>query len=283
MMKKLILNADDFGRHEMINKSVQQAVQNGALRSASIMPGAPAFADAVVMAKALPKLGVGVHLTLVDGVPVLPAEQVPTLIDREGHFWPDHGAFIRQYLKGRISRQDVAQELAAQLDKVLAAGIRPTHVDSHQHLHMLPGIFPLVLKLAAERGIKRVRISRGIYGNPFRPWPGLGDMIGKFGLEVMAFQARREAKRCGFSCPEHFVGQVAGGAVTEPFLLALLADFPEGSVEVMLHPGLDNSVLARECGWQHDYEGEYRGVCADVVLESLKAKGIQLAGFADLT
>lgn len=281
-MKQIIMNADDFGRHVLINKSVQQAVQQGGLRSASIMAGAPAFADAVAVAKSLPQLGVGVHLTLVDGRPVLPPRQVPTLVDGTGHFLPDHGSFIRAYLQGRIRRQDIARELAAQLDKVLAAGLTPTHVDSHQHLHMLPGIFSLVLDLAGSRGIKRVRVSRGIYGNPFTPWPGVGDLVGRFGLEVLACLARRQAKAQGFACPQHFVGQVAGGAVTAAFLRQLLTDFPDGSVEIMLHPGLDNGVLAAETSWEHDYVGEFQGVCDPAVLAALAVQDIQIANFAML-
>lgn len=282
-MKKLIINADDFGRHALINEAVARAVSQGALRSATLMPGEPAFDEAVQLAKSLPELGVGVHLTLVDGTPVLAPSEVPTLVTSEGHFLPDHGAFIRQYLQGHISRQDITRELNAQLDKVLDAGLRPTHVDSHQHLHMLPGIFPAVLDLAARHHIRRVRISRGIYGNPFTPWPGVGDLVGKFGLEALALQDRRLARAKGFAFPGHFVGQVAGGAVTADFMRDLTARFPEGVVEVMLHPGLDNRILAQASGWQHDYEGEFAGVCDADVLARLAGQGIQPVNFGALS
>ena len=281
-MKKLIVNADDFGRRPLINQAVADAVDKKGLLSTSLMAGEPYFDEAVEIAKKRPQLGVGVHLTLVDGKPVLPAEEISTLAVNDGCFLPDHGAFVKHYVQGKIARDDIERELAAQLDKVLQNGIMPTHVDSHQHMHMLPGIFPLVLKLAAERGIKRVRISRGIYGNPFTPWPGLGDLVGKFGLETLSCIDRRQARAHGFACPDNFVGQVAGGAVTADFMKELAENFTDGSVEVMLHPGLANEPLIQETGWQHDYEAEFHAVCDADVQEKLSRKGIILSNFADL-
>ena len=281
-MKKLIVNADDFGRRPLINQAVAEAVDKKGLLSASLMAGEPYFAEAVEIAQKRPQLGVGVHLTLVDGQPVLPAEEIPTLAVHHGCFLPDHGAFVKHYVQGKIARADIEKELAAQLDKVMQTGIVPTHVDSHQHMHMLPGIFPLVLKLAAERGIKRVRISRGIYGNPFTPWPGIGDLVGKFGLETLSCIDRRQAKAQGFACPDNFVGQVAGGAVTAEFMKELAEKFAAGSVEVMLHPGLKNEALIAETGWQHDYEAEFHAVCDADVQEKLSRKGIILSNFGDL-
>ncbi|MCR5758701.1 MAG: ChbG/HpnK family deacetylase [Selenomonas sp.] len=281
-MKQLIVNADDFGRHPLINQAVAQAVEQKGLLSASIMAGKEYFNEAVAIAKACPQLGIGVHLTLVDGRPVLSAEAIPSLVAENGDFWPDHGVFVKRFVQGKISLREIQKELAAQMDKVLSAGLHPTHVDSHQHLHMLPGIFPLVLSLAAERGIKRVRISRGIYGNPFTPWPGMGDLIGKFGLEALACRNRWLVQKRGFVCPDNFVGQVAGGAVSAEFMLDLAEKLVRGTVEVMLHPGLDNDVLAKETGWQHDYEGEYRAVCQPFVQDALAEKGIELVNFGDL-
>lgn len=281
-MKQLIVNADDFGRHPLINQAVAEAVDKGGLLSASLMPGEAHFADAVAIAKARPQLGVGVHLTLVDGRPVLPPEEIPSLVTSEGKFLPDHGAFVKSFLQGKVDSQDIQKELAAQMDKVLKAGITPTHVDSHQHMHMLPGIFAQVLELAAARGIKKVRISRGIYGNPFTPWPGIGDLVGKFGLEALAVMGRNQAKKQGFACPGDFVGQVAGGAVTADFMRDLADKFPEGTVEVMLHPGVDNDILIGFSGWQHDYEAELHAVCEPAVQQRLAEQGIKLSNFRDL-
>ena len=118
-MRQIILNADDFGRHALINEAVRRAAADGLLRSASLMAGEPAFSEAVAIAKVTPALGVGVHLTLIDGCPVLPPEEIPSLVDDAGRFRPDHTAFARDYLAGRVRRADIRRELAAQIAKGL--------------------------------------------------------------------------------------------------------------------------------------------------------------------
>ncbi|MDY6268713.1 MAG: ChbG/HpnK family deacetylase [Selenomonadaceae bacterium] len=113
-MRNIILNADDFGRHALINAAVRDGVERGVLRSASLMAGEPAFDDAVAIAKAHPALGIGVHFTLVDGRPVLPPARVMSLVGADGRFRPNHMVFVRDYLCGRIRRDDIRRELAAQ-------------------------------------------------------------------------------------------------------------------------------------------------------------------------
>lgn len=106
------------------------------------------FADAVKTAKELPELGVGVHLTVVDGTPILAPKQIPSLIDpKTGRFYADHGAFVKAYAKGKIRMSDVRHEWEAQIEKFLASGLIPTHVDSHQHMHVLPGLIDVALDL----------------------------------------------------------------------------------------------------------------------------------------
>ena len=116
-MKKLIVNADDFGRHELINRAVERAFNSGCLRSATLMAGGIAFDDAINLAKKFPKLGVGIHFTLANGNPILPPEEIPTLVTEEGIFHGDYIKFLKRYLSGKISLAEVRSELAAQLEK----------------------------------------------------------------------------------------------------------------------------------------------------------------------
>ena len=207
--KKLILNADDFGRHELINQAVERGVTQGYLRSATLMPGEPCFDGAVALAKAHPELGVGIHFTLVDGHPVLPPAEIPSLVTAEGKFYPQHNAFVKAYLTGKIDLADVRRELTAQLDKFLAAGLVPTHADSHQHIHILPGIFPVVLDILAAKGIYRVRIPKvhAALGAFFSG--GLADIIGRLGLWTLAA-----------------LGKPRPGGVVLPHRRSLLARWP---------------------------------------------------------
>ena len=285
-MRQIILNADDFGRHALINDAIRRAAADGLLRSASLMAGEPAFAEAVAIAKATPALGVGVHLTLIDGRPVLPPEEIPSLVDAAGLFRPDHPAFARDYLAGRVRRADIRRELAAQIARVRAAGIVPDHVDSHQHLHVLPGIFPLVLDLAAAAGIRAVRIPRVCVGegNGFLSG-GLGDIIGRLGLYALAGLARRQARRRGFATPDFFAGLVAGAAVTSGYLARLAAELAaglDGTTEVMLHPGMESEMLASITGWQHDFRAEYDALVAPETRRAFAAHAIETVNFQAL-
>ena len=277
-MRQIILNADDFGRHALINEAVRRAAADGL--------GEPAFAEAVAIAKATPALGVGVHLTLIDGRPVLPPEEIPSLVDDAGRFRPDHTAFARDYLAGRVRRADIRRELAAQIAKVRAAGIVPDHVDSHQHLHVLPGIFPLVLDLAEAAGIRAVRIPRVCVGegNGFLSG-GLGDIVGRLGLYTLAGLARRQARRRGFATPDFFAGLVAGAAVTSGYLARLVAELAaglDGTTEVMLHPGMESEMLASITGWQHDFRAEYDALVSPETRRAFAAHEIETVNFQAL-
>lgn len=275
---KIIVNADDFGRHEKINAAVEQALCRGCLRSATLMPGGKAFEHGVDIGKRHPDLGVGIHLTLVNGFPVLPPGEIPSLVTGDGVFYDDYGTFFKRYVSGKVRFDEVRAELAAQIAKVEGTGLAPTHLDSHQHLHHLPGIFGIVLELASAAGIKRLRLSRGnlsedISGN---------SIVGRVGLSVLARIAAIKAKSNGFVMPEHFAGIVAGEAVTESYLFNLFERHEKGTTEIMLHPGTDNTVLRSDCRWDHDFEAELRAVTSAQVLNKMKAIGIEAVNYRSL-
>lgn len=282
MQRGLLLNADDFGRHSLINGAVEKGAAEGSLRSASLMPGEPCFAEAVALAKKYPQLGVGIHFTLVDGRPVSPVEEIPTLATAEGKFLPNHTAFVKKYLQGGISLAEVRRELTAQLDKLLQAGITPTHADSHQHIHILPGIFSVVLDILEAYNIKRVRTPK-VSGRPMDFFTGgLGQIVGRWGLWGISALGKRQARARGFATPDYFSGKVAGDAVDEATVLAIVEEMPSGVTEVMLHPGLSNAELVKYSGWEHDYEAEYAASCSPKLRALLAEKGIIPVNYAML-
>ncbi|MDY3297477.1 ChbG/HpnK family deacetylase [Selenomonas sp.] len=285
-MPQILLNADDFGRHACINAAVRESVERGLLRSASLMAGEPAFDDAVDIAKAHPTLGVGIHFTLVDGRPVLPPEEIPSLVGADGRFRPDHGAFVKDFLCGRIRRADIRRELTAQAQKIVAAGIRPDHVDSHQHIHMLPGIFSIALDVAAQYGIRAVRISQVDVGEASWLAGSLGDIIGRAGLFALGVRARRLARRRGFAAPAHFAGLVAGAAVTPAFLVQLADSLARtknaGATEVMMHPGTSNAALVPFTRWQHDFEVEFTAATSADVRAAFSKNALTSVRFSEI-
>lgn len=280
-MRYIIINADDFGRHAEINRAVEEGLVHGCLRSATVMPGGAAFAGAIDIARRHEELGLGVHFTLVDGHPILPPEEIPSLVGSEGDFLPDHTALLKRYLKGGVNLEEVRRELAAQLQKIEATGVSLSHVDSHQHMHTLPGIIDIVLDLAARAGIRAVRTPRTpLFAGAFG---GLGQLVGRLGLSTLARLAACKAHRRGLLTPDHFAGIVAGEAVSEGELLHLIAHLPQGTTEVMMHPGMKNDVLQEDSGWQHDFEAELAAILSPRVGEALRKAEVEPVNFRHLS
>lgn len=281
VLRYIIINADDFGRHAEINRAVEEGLVHGCLRSATVMPGGAAFAGAIDIARRHEELGLGVHFTLVDGHPILPPEEIPSLVGSEGDFLPDHTALLKRYLKGSINLEEVRRELAAQFQKVEATGIPISHVDSHQHMHTLPGIIDIVLDLAARAGIRAVRTPRTpLFAGAFG---GLGQLVGRLGLSTLARLAACKAHRRGLLTPDNFAGIVAGEAVSEGELLHLIAHLPQGTTEVMMHPGMKNDVLQEDSGWQHDFEAELAAILSPRVGEALRKAEVEPVNFRHLS
>ncbi len=281
VLRYIIINADDFGRHAEINRAVEEGLVHGCLRSATVMPGGAAFAGAIDIARRHEELGLGVHFTLVDGHPILPPEEIPSLVGSEGDFLPDHTALLKRYLKGSINLEEVRRELAAQLQKVEATGIPISHVDSHQHMHTLPGIIDIVLDLAARAGIRAVRTPRTpLFAGAFG---GLGQLVGRLGLSTLARLAACKAHRRGLLTPDNFAGIVAGEAVSEGELLHLIAHLPQGTTEVMMHPGTKNDVLQEDSGWQHDFEAELAAILSPRVEAALQKAEVEPVNFRHLS
>lgn len=280
VLRYIIINADDFGRHAEINRAVEEGLVHGCLRSATVMPGGAAFAGAIDIARRHEELGLGVHFTLVDGHPILPPEEIPSLVGSEGDFLPDHTALLKRYLKGGVNLEEVRRELAAQLQKIEATGIPISHVDSHQHMHTLPGIIDIVLDLAARAGIRAVRTPRTpLFAGAFG---GLGQLVGRLGLSTLVRLAACKAHRRGLLTPDHFAGIVAGEAVSEGELLHLIAHLPQGTTEVMMHPGTKNDVLQEDSGWQHDFESELAAILSPRVEAALQKAEVEPVNFRHL-
>ncbi|ORU00188.1 Cellobiose phosphotransferase system YdjC-like protein [Anaerovibrio sp. JC8] len=279
-MKKLIVNADDFGRHELINKAVEQATEKGILRSATLMPGAKAFDSAVDIGRRHPELGVGIHFTLVNGFPVLPPKEIPSLVTEEGVFVDDHSAFVKKLVSGSVNMQEVRAELGAQLRKMQNTGLSLTHADSHQHMHTLPGVINVVLDLVKEAGIKAVRIPKApLFSGEFG---GIGQLIGRLGLGTLAMMAGSKAKARGVATPDYFAGIVAGEAVTEENLAGVIRDLKPGVTEVMMHPGTHNGQLIPETGWDHDFEAEFKAMTSPAIIKLIEENKVKITNFRSL-
>ena len=282
-MKQLIVNADDFGLHTLINAGIIKGHQEGFITSTSLMPSAPCWQEAVRLAKENPRLGIGVHLTLVGGVPsVLPKEQVSSLLDDDGLFLPDYVAFAKRYYSGAVKRSELEAELRAQLERALSCGVNITHIDSHQHTHVLPGINSLVLKLSNEYNIIRVRIPKEGYFFTGGFQTGVGRLIGRSGLSFCADMAALRADSLGLRHPQHFYGMLAGGHLNAQLIANILRQLPGGVSEIMTHPGLDSAALGKAFSWQYHWREELEAYLDAGNKALLKELGIEPVSFAAL-
>ena len=282
-MKQLIVNADDFGLHPLINAGIIKGHQEGFITSTSLMPSAPCWQEAVRLAKENPRLGIGVHLTLVGGVPsVLPKEQVSSLLDDDGLFLPDYVAFAKRYYSGAVKKAELEAELRAQLERALSCGVNITHIDSHQHTHVLPGINSLVLKLSNEYNIIRVRIPKEGYLFTGGFQTGIGRLIGRSGLSFCADMAALRADSLGLRHPQHFYGMLAGGHLNAQLIANILRQLPEGVSEIMTHPGMDSAALGKAFSWKYHWREELDAYLDAGNKALLKELGIEPVSFAAL-
>ena len=282
MDKKIIINADDFGIHEAVNRGIVSGYGQGAISSTTIMAVGTSFDHAVALAADHPNLGIGVHLTLVGEYPVAAPNKVASLLDGEGRLPRLYPQFLRLLVQGAIQLAEVRYELEAQICKVVAAGVKPTHLDSHQHMHVVPGVIDIVIDLAKQFGIPALRIP----DEPlffFGGYPSTaGRFVGRGGLSTLARIARRKAKRRRLAMADHFYGMLAGGNMTEPHLLAIIDRLPTGVSEIMMHPGEDDSAMQHQYGWQYNWQAELSAVTGAKLKNRLNERNIELISFREL-
>lgn len=250
-MKNLIVNADDLGWTEGVNRGIADAHRNGIVTSASLLANGTAFREAVELTKFLPNLGIGVHLNLSDGVPLAPPQSVPSLVNRSGEFEGGPESLLLKMAMRRLMLSEVESEWEAQMRRVRDVGIAPTHLDGHKHVHMLPGLFEVALRLAKKHGIEAIRVSHEnsklraalSAGEEQRASVVLKQGVQARGLKLLASDAREKAEQAGISTADHFCGIAQTGTLTKEGVMRLLQSLPEGTTEMMCHPGYADESL----------------------------------------
>lgn len=282
-MNRLIINADDFGIHTEVNHAVINAHKKGILTSTSLLASGPAFEEAVELAKGCPKLGIGIHLCLVGGLPVVSdIQEVSTLVDKNGFLPESYVEFIKKAYEGKIDYGQVYQELDAQIAKILSANLPITHVDSHQHLHVLPPVWKIVQSLMKKYRLHRLRIPGEAYtfklfnASPMR-------IMGRNGLTWLSRKALRDVHRSAYTTTDYFWGMVDGGNMNENNLAYIIKQLPFGIHEIMMHPGANTSTLAKTFSWGYHWEDEYQALVSEKIFNLLKDRQIKLINYGDLS
>lgn len=282
MKKQLIINADDFGIHPAVNEAVRKAATEGILTSTSLMAGGDAFDEAVEMARSMPSLGIGVHLTLVGGIkPVLPPSEVPSLTWDNGVFCHDYGKLIVRDLEGKISLSEVYAEWDAQIQKIMNTGLPVTHMDGHQHMHMWPHFYPIARDLAKKYHISCMRVPDedvlfGMKDGHIIRWAA------KNGLSLLSRMHRPDLKKNHIRTNDHFFGMLYGGHLSPERFAEFILQTKPGITEIMCHPSADTRAMEDTFHWGYYGEDELAGLLADINRELIAKKQISLISYRDV-
>jgi chitin disaccharide deacetylase len=281
---RLVLTADDAGLAAPLSRRIASLLASGRLAATSLLACAPAFDESVDALRAAGVAEAGVHLCVVGGeTPLSPPSTVPTLAPggRFPYSWPIVAARIAA---GRIRLAEVEREWEAQLVAVRDAGFRVTHLDSHQHLHLLPKLLPVALGLARRFGVPFVRAPRAddpaSVGTPVGP-------AGRSRARLLSFfgaAARRRIGTAGLPDPPRVLGLAEAGRMTLPRWKALLAGLPgPGTFEVVLHPGTDDPDASARYAWGYEWENEARALESGELAALFESRGVEIVSFSSLT
>ena len=282
---KVVFHADDFGLTPAINDGILEAFERGVLRSTSLMVTGEAAEQGIAAARATPGLDVGVHLTLVEERPVLPPDQIPSLVAGD-RFLPTHAAVGARYVMGRWHPAEARAELAAQLERFSSSGLAPSHLDGHQHLHLLPGVLPFVVAEAHRRGVRFVRTTLGdVASRPAQAARAL-TLHATNAVSWLASLGVAAAERSDL-VPFRTLGFLhAGGGLALPDLLDALDRMSRrstGVVEVMLHPGRRDADTERRYGhWRYRWENDLALLLDPRLPDALAQRGIEWTSFREL-
>jgi len=269
--KQLVVNADDFGFTPDVNQGIVEAHRKGILTATTLMANGAAFDDAVRLARETPGLDIGCHLVLISGDSLLTGKPYPLTVAQ---------------LLGAMAKREVRayDELAAQIKKIVDAGVRPTHLDTHKHTHLAPPVLDAVARLSEEFGIPWVRRP---FDLPITPLKGTVPRLKRMtssGLSFLRRRFHRVLESHGCRTTDHFAGFQITGRFRTPELVELLAILPEGSTELMVHPGRCGAALrAARTRLKESREHELEALIAPETRAAVERNGIELVSYRELS
>ena len=279
-LNRLIITADDFGLSEPVNAAIEEAHRRGILSAASLMVGAPAVADAVARARALPSLRVGLHVVLVDGDPVSDPAEIPGLVEKDGRLRNDLARYGAEIAFRPALRRQLAKEITAQFEAYRATGLPLDHVDGHRHFQLHPVVAASIVRVGRRYGMTALRI-------PVEPWrtiaaiePGTRRQAGRI-VAPWATLLRSSIRAAGLKTADAVFGLAWSGAMNKARVAALLGRLPQGAVEIYLHPATKNDFPGAAPGYR--YAEEFAALCDPGCVAAVRRSGYILGSYADLT
>ena len=286
-MRRLIINADDLGLTVGVNRAIVEAHQRGVVTSATMMANAGAVQDAVSRTHAA-RLSLGCHVVLIDGAPLLPPQNVSSLIVNAAHFHDGWLGFANRALRKRFDEDQIVAEVEAQIRKIQQHGLTVTHIDSHKHVHLLPPVLAPILQAAKACGVRAVR-------NPFAPLKPLAvahlarrprlwtrytevRLLRRFSTDF-----RKTVADAGMFTTDGTFGIVTTGSLDEQLFAAIVGSLPEGTWELVCHPGYcDDDLRRARTRLRESREQELRVLTSATARRAIEAAGVGLISYADL-
>lgn len=284
-MRRLIINADDFGLTPGVNRGIAEASQQGVVTSATIMAAGSAFDDALRLTHSNPALATGCHVVLTNGTPVLRADQIPSLTDGNADLHQDLTSFVLRALSGLLKADQIEAEVSAQIRKLQSAGIVVSHLDTHKHTHIFPQVLRPLLRAARTCGVRAIRnpfgrVSFRLLANRPKLWKRYGQV--KL-LSTLAAQFQRKVASAGILTPDGIVGVVGTGAMDYSLFRLIVENLPHGTWEFVSHPGYNDRDLDRiPTRLRESRQDELRLLTSPQTRKLLIQSGIQLISYRDL-
>jgi hopanoid biosynthesis associated protein HpnK len=287
-LRRLIINADDLGLTAGVNAAIERCHREGVVTSSTLMANSAAFDGAISMAQRSAGLGIGCHVVLVDGQPVSAASEVPTLVQPNGKFRTSFVAMARAARSGKLDAAEIKAEVAAQITRIRKAGLAPSHVDTHKHIHMFAAVLRPLLEAAHDCGVRAVR-------NPFPParplayahlmrrprlWTRYTEvkMLARLGAGF-----HQEVARTGMITTDGTFGVVSTGALDLTLFKAIIGSIPEGTWEFVCHAGYNDADLGQvSTRLRSSREQELEVLTSPAARREIEQRGIELISFREL-
>jgi hopanoid biosynthesis associated protein HpnK len=292
-VRRLIVNADDFGLTAGVNRAIVETHIGGVVSSATLMANGARFEDAVTAARSAPNLSVGCHVVLVDGTPVSPPGALDTLLAirsaEPDKFYSSLSAFAARAMLGGFDRDQLVAEVTAQIRKIQATGLPVTHLDTHKHAHIFPEILAALLRAARICGVRAIRNPivpvKALHARQFKGKARLWKRYGQVRiLHTFSGQFHQRTKRAGLVTPDGVLGVIETGSVGISLLRQTLASLPEGTWELVCHPGYNDADLRAARTRLLDAREEERRLLTSAELRQfLDEQKIRVISYRELT
>lgn len=276
MKKRVIINSDDFGLTKGVNKGIIEVIEAGILTSTSVMTNMPYYRDIIPFKD---KIGVGIHLTLTEGKPVLSSVKVPTLVDEHGSFH-DYSVVTKKAVYSTFSTKELAEEFSAQIQKLIDIGIKPSHIDSHESFFKYPFFIPVIKELARAYNIKGIRTyspRRFDFKRLLNPKRSL--------ISVLLLYQKKMWINAGFHVTDKIDSLNKSGLTYQQAIKKLkqiMDDLPDGVLEIVVHPGYCNGDNTPLGGYVYEREAELQALLSKEFKETLVTSGIRLISYNDI-